>query len=406
MKSAALFLFALMLACTSRAQQNSQLRGLVNEEANVIENGQHLDDFFELLKQQEKDGGKVISIIHLGDSHIQADYLTAPVRRAFQNRFGNAGRGLVVPGRVAGTNEPANFRSSSEVKWLAKRIIYPDQPLPIGIGGITVQSSLPNARLSVVMQDATMDYSFNTVKLFFQKDVHSCNYAVLDSAGAVLTMIHRDSAPAFEHYAVAKLDAQQSQLRLQSIHDDSSAHHATIFGFSLENERPGILYHAIGVNGAKYSHYNTASQFPRQTGLLKPDLFIISLGTNESLEYPYTDARLHTHIDKLITSLRAYNPLAKFILVTPPDAFRRKIKPNPGIARVRKIILDYAVENGLAFYDMYKALGGSGSALKWKNAGLLRADGIHFTKDGYAFQGDLLFAAFMKSYQTYVDSRL
>jgi lysophospholipase L1-like esterase len=152
-------------------------------------------------------------------------------------------------------------------------------------------------------------------------------------------------------------------------------------------------------------HYNAALYFAKQTQALQPDLFIISLGTNESLDYPYLDKTFDAQINKLVQALSAYNPQARFILVTPPDSFRRKINHNPGVEVVRDHIVQYAVENGLAFWDMYKVNGGKYSASEWKLQGLLRADGVHFSKEGYAYQGSLLFEAIMKSYKQYVPLR-
>ncbi|HYC84967.1 MAG TPA: hypothetical protein VEB86_07085, partial [Chryseosolibacter sp.] len=72
---------------------------------------------------------------------------------------------------------------------------------------------------------------------------------------------------------------------------------------------------------------------------------------------------------------------------------------------IREKILLYAVENGLAFYDMFKAIGADEGAMAWKNAGLLRSDGVHFTKEGYEYQGNLFFHALMKAYNEYVPLR-
>jgi lysophospholipase L1-like esterase len=167
----------------------------------------------------------------------------------------------------------------------------------------------------------------------------------------------------------------------------------------------GILYHTIGVNGAKFSHYNEAKFFAKQTAGLNTDLFIISLGTNEAIDYPYMDKSFLSQIDKLISDLRNNNPRAKFILVTPQDVYRRKNQPNPGILKIRDLIIQYAVENGLAFYDMYRALGGENSAKRWSQSTLLGSDGIHLTKDGYEYEGNLFFHALMKGYNQYVPTR-
>jgi len=109
------------------------------------------------------------------------------------------------------------------------------------------------------------------------------------------------------------------------------AKQATIFGINLENGRPGLVYHSIGVNGAKFKHYLAAGLFVDQTAALAPDLVILSLGTNEALDYPYFDPQFVNQMDSLITRLRTKNPNARILLTTPPDSYRRKTRRNPGV---------------------------------------------------------------------------
>ncbi len=169
---------------------NARTYTLVNHDENVIQNAGHLDDFFEKLIQLKSTGKGKVNIVHIGDSHIQADFLTSVVRKDLQQEFGNAGRGLVVPLRVAGTNEPLNLRTSSSSVWKSKRCIYVHQPLPIGVGGVTVSTTQPNARITICMSDPLYDYSFNTITLFYQKDPQSFDFSIQDSSGtekAILT---------------------------------------------------------------------------------------------------------------------------------------------------------------------------------------------------------------------------
>lgn len=377
---------------------------LEDVQSNVIQNSAHLEDFFEHLYQQKTLNDRVINIVHIGDSHIQADYLTSVVRRNFQTYFGNAGRGLIVPLRVAGTNEPPNFISRSNVKWLSKRCVHPNEPLPIGIGGITIETNDPGANLEIYMNDLWHDYTSQRLSVFYLKDPSSFSFIVKDTLGNELGSMDTTMSP-FESFSEIKLKSPASAFIMEMRRNSAVQNHATIFGLHLTNEKNGVMYHAIGVNGAKYEHYNAARFFTRQTAALMPEVFIISLGTNEAVNFPYLDKNLTKHIDQLIASLRSANPLAKFILVTPPNAFRRKVKPNPGINMVREVILQYAVENGYAFYDMYKAMGGETAANSWKAAGLIRPDGVHFTKEGYEYQGNLLFSAIMRSYNEFVPLR-
>lgn len=42
-----------------------------------------------------------VSIVHIGDSHVQADINTGTTRELLQYDFGNAGRGLIAPLRIS-----------------------------------------------------------------------------------------------------------------------------------------------------------------------------------------------------------------------------------------------------------------------------------------------------------------
>jgi lysophospholipase L1-like esterase len=407
LKIAAILLSLLLTPVTSYGQ-DSLLRAKyppIREDDNVLQNSSYLDPFFEKLLNLKNAKPGIVNIIHIGDSHIQADYMTEVVRKNLQLEFGNAGRGLIVPARVAGTNEPNNFHSYSTYAWDSKRLVHTTKPMPVGIGGITLYTDNPAANFSVSLSDPAYDYRFNAVSFFYLHDKSSFTLSVRDSAFTEVGKTRIDDSTPSQNYFKLQLPTAMNQLVVQVQKENASQHQATLFGLNLENGSSGLLYHAIGVNGAKFEHYNAASLFAPQTSFLKPDLFIISLGTNESIDYPRVSPAFLSQMTKLIESLAANNPNAKFILVTPPDAFIRKDHVNPGIEQIRAQILKYAVENGMAFWDMYKVNGGTSSAGEWRSKGMLRPDGVHFTKEGYAFQGDLLFQAIMKGYYSYVANR-
>ena len=100
--------------------------GVVNQEADTITGGSYLDEFFGKLEKLRREKNKVISVMHIGDSHVQADWMTGRMRKNFQYYFGHAGRGLIVPARVAKSNESASIFSSSSGTWEVKKIISSD----------------------------------------------------------------------------------------------------------------------------------------------------------------------------------------------------------------------------------------------------------------------------------------
>ena len=86
------------------------------ENQNRIVNAKSLQQFFEELTQI-KSQNKVVSIVHIGDSHIQANYLTGKVRTLLQSNFGNAGRGVVFPYKIAGSYGPNDVQFSYDGDW-------------------------------------------------------------------------------------------------------------------------------------------------------------------------------------------------------------------------------------------------------------------------------------------------
>lgn len=72
-----------------------------------------------LGKLEAGSASEPMTILHLGDSHIAADHITGEVRRLLQARFGDAGRGLmmpVFPSRVTRRQASAS-RSKGRGRW-------------------------------------------------------------------------------------------------------------------------------------------------------------------------------------------------------------------------------------------------------------------------------------------------
>src|SRR5437868_3703275 len=174
----------------------------VKQQSNEIANSATLSGFYEKLYQLKKTKKGRINIVHIGDSHIQADLLTHTVRQLLQKQFGNAGRGFIFPGRIARTNEPQNIYTFSDAKWEAKRIVFTDQPLPIGLGASTVRTTQADAKFVVrTLNSPSLDYSFDEVSVFYQKDFTSFNLILKDSVGHLLAYVGPYTLEAYPNFS-------------------------------------------------------------------------------------------------------------------------------------------------------------------------------------------------------------
>jgi hypothetical protein len=66
-----------------------------------------------------------------------------------------------------------------------------------------------------------------------------------------------------------------------------------------------------------------------------------------------------------------------------------------------KTLIDYCKQHGLAYWNWFNIMGGTGVINKWALKGLTSKDKLHLSRKGYEIQGALLHAAILKAYQEY-----
>ncbi len=373
---------------------------------NVIGNDSDaLDRFYQQLYLLETKSTTRVSIAHIGDSHIQADFFSGMLRQKLQTEFGNAGRGLIFPYRVARTNEPTSYQSSSNVSWETKRNIFLDNPLPIGIGGITIKTMDSAAAIKLnVLDQGALDYSFTKLSIFQDKGPGVFDFMVYEG-NDIIGFVNSNLSVGGEFMTSVLFDKPKKNITLKAYKRDSIQMYSQLYGILLENNEPGILYNSTGVNGAECRHCNASKNFFSQLTYLEPSLVIISLGTNEAYTKAFDRNRFNTHIDSLVKHVLRETPDANILFTTPADSYRRKKYKNPDMMVARNTIISYCTKNGYAYWDLYEIMGGMGSMSKWKLAGLAAPDKVHFSRGGYELQGKLLYSAIQNGYRSFKKRR-
>lgn len=372
----------------------------------MIDSAHVLDAVFEklaLLRSASCDSSQFV-IVHLGDSHIQGGTLSGKMRKNLHLFFGNAGRGLISPYRLARSNNPVDYSFESDIKWESERMITANTTVPIGVTGMTLSSKDKRANLSFTVSNEgdTLDYSFNRVRFFPSE----CS-----------VRFKPESATDLSDYAVedsCRWFLKQKRDALTFVPDSTflSDTPAYFSGLSLENGEKGVLYHAIGVNGAHFYDYTNHPELLQQIALLKPHLIIVSLGTNEAFGKNCTKQQVYAQLEAMISSLEQTNPGAQLLLTTPPEVYaKQRIKRrtvyvvNKRCKLVADVILNYGKERGIPVWDLFSATGGDNSCKIWQKNHLLKSDRVHFTEKGYTIQADLFFQSFTDKYNEYLELR-
>ncbi|MEG1546338.1 MAG: GDSL-type esterase/lipase family protein [Bacteroides sp.] len=178
--------------------------------------------------------------------------------------------------------------------------------------------------------------------------------------------------------------------------------YTTPVGLARETGLPGVVYHAIGINGATCSNFANVLQV-QEIANLKPDLLILSFGTNESGR-GFQSAAHQQRLAHFISMLQNSCPRVNILFTTPPGSYlRRSKRVNPYTALVAKSINDFAQSNDMATWNLYRIMGGNQQACNnWSAGAYMRPDHIHYTVEGYQLQGNLLYEALIKAYNDYV----
>jgi lysophospholipase L1-like esterase len=188
-----------------------------------------------------------------------------------------------------------------------------------------------------------------------------------------------------------------------------------VFGVSLDRSQIGVVYDALGINGARASttlHWNEA-HMAEQLRHRAPDLVVLAYGTNESADDGPLDQIERQLVDALGRIARAV-PTASCLVMGPPDRAVATPSDNPyaerdagsiwatspKLAQVVALERKVAGAAGCAFYDQYAAMGGSGTIAAWAELDPPRAqrDRTHLTRDGYALLGNTFATDVLNAY--------
>jgi len=383
----------------------------INKSINKIENDSTslISVYEKLYALEQKKKGRV-NIVHMGDSHIQADHFSGSMRQKLQRKFGNAGRGLIFPYRVAKSNEPSSYKTTTNTVWDAKRNVFYNKPLPIGLSGFTIESTDSLSEINLIVKDQPgLGYSFTKFTLFHEKGKNNYDISVCDDLNCELKKFTYSDKNANPFVSVAQFEKPMKQIILRSKVVDTATQKSTrIYGMLLENDSSGVLYNMIGVNGAEFKHYNLSKYFTEQFAYLNSDLVIVSMGTNEAFYGNFDKELFYRNIDTLVTNLKKINPDATVLLTTPGDSYKRGRKgrvKNPDVKIAKETIIKYCLEHNMPYWNLYDVMGGYGSMGKWYVAKLTAKDRVHFTGRGYQIQGDLFYNAFINGYENYKKSK-
>ena len=363
----------------------------LNCEANqiIVNNPNEIDTLIQKFNNLNEAGSSSINIVHIGDSHLQAGFLTEKIKQELFNYYCKdsiVSPGFIFPFTIAQTNNPFFYKVNYTGNWeYCKNVDY-EKTCRLGLSGITVRTQDSVATFSIKMQNKKdsnncKKYLFDQIKIFHNND------------SSIALKINGQKISLEKNISEINLTTLTDSVHFEIINSDTTSFFE-LYGIILENSSSKINYHTIGVNGATAQSYLKCEYLSPQLSSINPDLVIISLGTNEAFDDHFSILEHEYVLKDLVLQIKDTAPNAAIVLVTPNDHLKRG-QQNEKVLLVRKNIIKISKELHLSLWDFYTIMGGANSINDWYNKGLTGEDKLHFKRKGYEIQGELFTKAFI-----------
>lgn len=344
-----------------------------------------LNHFINALNKTKK-SGQALRIAFYGDSFIEGDVFCGSFRDTLQSIFG--GRGV---GYVPVTSDVAGFRNTIKHRfenWITSTLISKkDSSAKIGPSGYCFT---PLAGNWVEYTPSRQRYlrEFNDIKLYYRSLKDAILHYTIDTLASSEPLNRSDKIQqwTFEGKGV-------KSVRFEFFPYDS----LWIYGASFE-KGGGIYVDNFSLRGNSGMNLNFISSDMYKTfnRYRKYKLIILQFGLNlvveESLNYQAYTKRMV----RMVNQLKKLFPECSFLLLSISDRSTnvsgefKTMEAVPAMRNAQRLI---AKETGIAFWDMYEAMGGQNSMIKYVKTtpALAAKDYTHLTfRGGKKLAGSLV----------------
>ena len=375
--------------------------------------------------------GRVL-LVFFGDSHTAGDSMTSRVRVTWQQRFGDAGRGLVAAGRPTARHYyQRDVRYGASGVWKSSVGGVRD-PEPYGIAGLRVYGDKKGAQLWVEScAECRAGTRVAQFEILYQASPSSGSLRYRIDDGSWQLLATKTAAIEPPHPARHVIAVPDGPHRLTLEHQGGGV--VDLYGVALERHQPGVIVDSLGVVGRRLGSLRSWdwSIIGEQLATRDPRLVVLQYGTNEADDRDIDLVAIARYYDDTILRIRAAAPTASILILGPPDMSVREAgkacdKPkrhaspiDAGVPpecewRTPAVLRDIvsmqhaaAVRNKVAFFDTLGAMGGTDRMHEMVTADPKQAykDHVHFTDLGYQRWADELTGALFGSYARWRHAR-
>ena len=307
-------------------------------------------------------GQKVVRVLHYGDSQIEEDRMSQQIREALQNKYGGSGAGLLplaqtIPSRTVKQQLRMNDRWIQPAQGPKRYLVYGPKrdQREDGLYGVMGQVAVMNDSLVKGSEELTAVCTpLDGRKRYTQWRVFA------------------DSAIHYSFIGDSVFLSGQGKVYALSQQSDT--------GVIVDNIP---MRGCLGLVFTKMDREQLVTFYREQN----VQLIIMQFGGNAipSNKNPGTIQGIVKGLRQQVQYLRACAPQASILFIGPSDMLTQidgEWQTYPMVPYMDKLLRKMALEENIAYFSLYRWMGGAGSMAHWQEIGLAGSDGVHFTRSG------------------------
>lgn len=367
-------------------------------------------EFIKKLQGQLQSGN--CRIIHYGDSQLEGDRISAYLRNRFQTLYGGSGPGFIP---IKQEYHQVSAVVTPSENWLRFASFDPSKPL---FANKNYGAYLSVSRFTPVY-DAVMDslaiLELQPVKATINISPSGKQYAKLktytsiglhygNATAPVSIKVYNDGALLNEEMLVSdgkyhnyKINVPATPANLQIEMEATIS--PDFYGLTLDGGE-GVLLDNVamrGSSGTVFANQNSES-FSGMYQQLQPKVVIFQFGGNTvpHLKDSLGVKNYTVYLKNQINWVRRKAPDASIIFVGPSDmatTINGELKSYALLPYLDEELKESCLNNNVAYWSMFKAMGGENSMPYWVDQNLAGSDYTHFTGSGTKVISELFFTA-------------
>lgn len=350
-------------------------------------------------------------IIHYGDSQLEGDRITAYLRNRLQGLYGGSGPGFAP---IVQVYDNISSVVSHSDNWTRHAYFDPTQEqfAHKKYGAYTSLSRFtpPFETVDSLLLDslktvkATIDIgiptkSYGLLKKFHKVGLHYGN-AVAPTTIKVYkdgVLIKSEALIADGNYHKCAIDLATTPSNLQIVLESKIS--PDFYGLTLDGA-DGISLDNVAMRGSSGTVFagSNGDNFAQMYRQLNPKLVIFQYGGNS---VPYLTDSLKvveyaSYLKNHIKWVKRKTTDANIIFIGPSDMTTSEngvMKTYPLLPYLNKTLKKVCLENGIAYWSMFDAMGGKNSMQHWVDQNLAAEDYTHFSPSGTKIISELFFLA-------------